>query len=150
MEAGPQASGVGGQEEDADYYGGTEAEPEGIGAGGQEAEDDSSKKEEADLEARGCGKQVADQDYRKKDALKGRGNWKDGNNNAAGNNNNTIRKYCIYFHFSADGCQRGQFCTFAHSEEDVGMEWVDRRKKCAEEECPMVLCKFFMQGTVFV
>ena len=56
-----------------------------------------------------------------------------------------ITMYCTYLYYSADGCQRGAFCTFAHPAEDIDTEWIDRRRGAMR---PMVVCKFFQQGFV--
>ena len=95
---------------------------------------------------------MADQDSGKKGVVteaKGHGKWKDGRKNADaeqyyGKKPPGIKftKYCTHF-YSADGCQRGAFFTFAYSAEDIGTEWFDRRSGAMR---PMVLCKFFRQG----
>ena len=151
-EAGPPEASRDGEQEEKDF--GTEAEPEAIRAGEQQAEDEHSEKE-ADLEARVFGKQAAEQDSGKKEAApeaKGHGEWKDGCKNADaaqyGKKPSGIKitKYCSFF-YNADGggCQRGDFCTFAHSEADMRTEWFDRNQGSVSLRT-MVLCKFWPQG----
>jgi hypothetical protein len=139
------------------------------GAGEQEAEEgdqqeekDFGKKGEQQAQDRGkewhgwdggwtWGGQAAEQDYYgKKEAVpeaKGCGKWKDGCKNAdpAQPKGGKITKWCT--HWGNGTCQRGAFCTFAHSEKDFGTEWFDRSRGACRT---MVLCKFWTQGTVAV
>ena len=63
---------------------------------------------------------------------------------AGGVNKTTILKYCKYF-YSKNGCERGDFCTFAHSDDEIGMTWRPRGHE-EDEVRRMVLCKFHRQG----
>ena len=55
-----------------------------------------------------------------------------------------IRKWCHFF-FSEDGCQRGAYCTFAHSAEDFGKNWWEEREQM-RQWTRIVQCKFFTAG----
>jgi len=57
----------------------------------------------------------------------------------------TISQRCAY-HFGKlpGGCQRGQLCTFAHSEDDIGKQWVDRDSMHGKVKT--VLCKQYQEG----
>ena len=53
-----------------------------------------------------------------------------------------ITKWCEFY--ERGNCQRGKFCTFAHSESDFGAKWVDR----TAGDTKLVLCKFWKDGHI--
>ena len=54
-----------------------------------------------------------------------------------------ITKWCRHY-FSKTGCERGYFCTFAHSEEALGKSYFDRGSYEASHK--MVLCRIYAAG----
>ena len=55
----------------------------------------------------------------------------------------TITQMC--HHFARGQCERGVYCTFAHSEAEIGQEWRDRGH-VEDQSRRMVLCRFWGQG----
>jgi len=54
-----------------------------------------------------------------------------------------VTKWCHHF-FSKNGCERGFYCTFAHTYEDFKKEYIDR--DVFSRSCKMVLCKYWSKN----
>ena len=56
-----------------------------------------------------------------------------------------ITQWCKFYSAKdLGGCQRGQYCTFAHHETDLGRTYCVRERWVSTHR--MVLCKYFMSG----
>ena len=54
-----------------------------------------------------------------------------------------ITKWCRHY-FSKSGCERGQYCTFAHDKSQLGKTYIHREKWSSTHK--MVLCRYFAAG----
>ena len=72
----------------------------------------------------------------------GKGDWHGGKGkNRPEMTGKTMTKLC---QFHARGwCQRGTWCTFAHSRSEIGREWVERPHFKIRK---MVLCRYYVHG----
>ena len=57
--------------------------------------------------------------------------------------NKPITKWCRHY-FSKSGCERGQYCTFAHDKSQLGKTYIHRAKWSSTHK--MVLCRYFAAG----
>ena len=67
--------------------------------------------------------------------------WRSGKAFGRPTTGKTIAKFCKFF--AEDRCHRGKLCTFAHSEEDIGKDWVVRPEEGFYKDR---LCPFWRAG----
>ena len=58
----------------------------------------------------------------------------------------TMLKFCKHF-YSKNGCQRGDYCTFAHADDEIGQQWRPRGIPGHDSVRKMAICKFHAQGS---